>query len=267
MSVSMAKELHENDHAASRDAQSQMRVGVPYRSVEEEVKGYREKYEKYLQAIQLAGGKPVEISLRFSTAELNAKLETLDAVVLTGSPADVNPELYGAKRHPKCAAADPDRERADFALLEHAFRAHIPVLAICYGIQSLNVFLGGTLIQDIAAELGSAIQHEWRNREAGAPEPFHSARFEPGSRLAQLAGATQPEVNSSHHQGVRDLGRSLRAVARAPDGVVEAVEWTGDADWVTGLQWHPERMIEKDALARTLFRELVGVARGAHARA
>ncbi|MFY9527368.1 MAG: gamma-glutamyl-gamma-aminobutyrate hydrolase family protein [Candidatus Acidiferrales bacterium] len=263
----MTKEAHESDHAPGCDVEPQIRVGVPYRSVDEEVKGDREKYEKYLQAIELAGGKPVEISLRLSPAQLSAKLTTLDAVVLTGSRADVNPELYGARRHSKSAAADPDRERTDFALLEHAFGTHTPVLAICYGIQSLNVFLGGTLIQDIDAELGSAIQHEWTNREAGAPEPFHSARFEPGSRLAQLAGATQPEVNSSHHQGLRDLGRSLRVVACAPDGVVEAVEWTGDADWITGVQWHPERMIGADSLARSLFRELLGVARGAHARA
>jgi putative glutamine amidotransferase len=263
----MTEETHEIENAATCDAEPQIRVGVPYRSVDEEVKGYRDKYEKYVQAIESAGGKPVEISLRLSPAELNAELRTLDAVVLTGSRADVDPKLYGSKRHPKSAPPDSAREHTDFALLDHAFRTHIPVLAICYGIQSLNVFLGGTLIQDISAELGSAIPHEWRNRESGAAEPFHSACLEPGSRLARLAGTTQLELNSSHHQAVRDLGRNLRVMARAPDGVVEAVEWTGEADWITGVQWHPERMIDTSPLARALFRDVISVARGAHARA
>ena len=161
------------------------------------------------------------------------------------------------------AEADSDRERTDFALLEHAFAEHKPVLAICYGVQSMNVFLGGTLIQDIPSALHTPIQHPWSNRDKGAPEPFHAAEIESGSRLRELAGADEVGINSSHHQSILDPGRNLRIVARAPDGVVEAVEWTGDSNWVTGVQWHPERMAESDPLSQRLFGTLMEVARKA----
>jgi putative glutamine amidotransferase len=235
------------------------RVGVPYRTRNEEVTGLSAKLENYLEAVRRAGAEPVPISLLLSPVELHQLAQTLDGVVLTGSPADVDPARYGAARQLECATPDPDRERTDFALLEHAFAEHKPVLAICFGIQSLNVFLGGTLIQDIPSEMHTKIEHEWE-RERGAPEPFHAAGMEPGSQLAQLAGSNEARVNSSHHQSVKELGRGLRIAARAPDGVIEAVEWTGDSNWVTGVQWHPERMAATDALAQTLFRSLVSAA-------
>ena len=225
----------------------------------------RKKYENYLRAIEQADGKPVEISLGLSSTELQALAETLDAIVLPGSPADVNPARYGAPRHSESADDDADLERTDLALLEQAFAEAKPVLAICYGIQVLNVFLGGSLIQDIPSELRTAIQHTWDGASKGAPEPVHAVRFAPDSRIAKTFGALDAEVNSSHHQSIREPGRNLRVVGRAPDGVVEAVEWTGDSNWVTGVQWHPERMAG-DALAQMLFRELIAAARGATVR-
>jgi putative glutamine amidotransferase len=239
------------------------RVGIPYRTRNEELKGERGKYDKYCQAVLRAGGEPVEVSLALPPDQFRKLAGSLDAVVLTGSPADVNPSLYRAVRNPESAEADPDRERTDFALLEHAFAEHKPVLAICYGVQSMNVFLGGTLIQDIPSELHTPIQHPWPNRDKGAPEPFHTAKIEAGSRLRVLAGADEIGINSSHHQSILDPGRSLRIAARAPDGVVEAVEWTGDSNWITGVQWHPERMAESDLLAQRLFGTLIEVARKA----
>jgi putative glutamine amidotransferase len=235
------------------------RVGVPYRTRKEELTGPGTKLGNYLDAVRQAGAEPVPVSVLLPPSELRQLAQTLDGVLLTGSPADVDPARFGAARHPECADPDPDRERTDYALLEHAFAEHKPVLAICFGIQSLNVFLGGTLIQDIPSEVGAQIEHEWE-REKGAPETFHAARVEPGSHLAQLAGSTEARVNSSHHQSVKEPGRGLRIVAHAPDGVIEAVEWTGDSNWVTGVQWHPERMAATDALAQTLFRSLVSAA-------
>src|SRR5277367_4680150 len=235
------------------------RVGVPYRTRNEEVTGLSAKLEKYLEAVRQAGAEPVPVSMLLSLGELLHLAQTLDGVVLTGSPADVDPAHYGVVRRAECADPDPDRERTDYALLEHAFAEHKPVLAICFGIQSLNVFLGGTLVQDIPTEIGTGIEHEWE-REKGAPETFHAARIEPGSQLAQLAGSHEARVNSSHHQSVKEPGRGLRIAARAPDGVIEAVEWTGDSNWVTGVQWHPERMAATDALAQSLFRSLVSAA-------
>jgi putative glutamine amidotransferase len=237
-------------------------IGIPYRTRKEELSGERSKYNWYGEAVRLAGGEPVEISLALAPDQLRAQAETLDALVLPGSPADVDPARYHAALHPNGAQSDPDRERTDSLLLEHAFAESKPVLAICFGVQSLNVFLSGSLIQDIPSEVRTEIQHSWA-REQGAPEPFHLIKIEPGSRLAQMAGKNEARVNSSHHQSVLEPGRDLRVTARAPDGVIEAVEWTGDSNWVTGVQWHPERMIKDDLLAQALFRELVEVARKA----
>jgi putative glutamine amidotransferase len=235
------------------------RVGVPYRTLKEEVTGQKGKLENYLGAVRQAGAEPIEVSLQLSSDELKKLARTLDAVLLTGSPADVDPARFGAARESECADPDPNRERTDFALLEHCFAERKPVLAICFGIQSLNVFLKGTLIQDIPSDLRTTVTHDW-DREQGEPETFHLARIEAGSRLAAMAGANEARVNSSHHQSILEPGRDLRIVAKAPDGVVEAVEWTGDSNWVMGVQWHPERMAGTDQLAKELFRELVGAA-------
>ncbi|MGA8145750.1 MAG: gamma-glutamyl-gamma-aminobutyrate hydrolase family protein [Candidatus Acidiferrales bacterium] len=243
------------------DTTHKARVGIPYRTRKEELTRNRSKYDKYFQAVRMAGAEPVEVPLSLTAEQLKKLEQTLDGIVLPGSPADVDPQLYRATRHPAAADADPDRERTDFALLEHAFAEHKPVLAICYGNQSMNVFLGGTLVQDIPSELRTEIQHPWSSRDKGAPEPFHTAKIEPGSRLRELADADEVRVNSSHHQSVLEPGRNLRVVARARDGVVEAVEWTGDSNWVTGVQWHPERMVETDPLAQRLFSGLVAAAR------
>jgi putative glutamine amidotransferase len=238
------------------------RVGIPYRTRTEELRGDFANFEKYVAAVRLAGGEPVVISLGRSHEELKKLAGTLDALVLSGSPADVDPSLYRVPRNPKTAEPDPHRDRTDFALIEHALLEQKPILAICFGIQSLNVFLGGTLVQDIPSEVGTSVEHEWENEE-GAPETFHGIRIDPDSQLALLAGADRAEVNSSHHQSIFEPGRNLRIVARASDQVIEAVEWTGDSNWVMGVQWHPERMVEKDALAQSLFRTLVALARKA----
>jgi putative glutamine amidotransferase len=246
---------------------SRPRIGVPWRTAAEEVANSRLKIDKYLRAVESAGGEAVLLSLASGSETLKREAENLDAFLLTGSPADIDPGHYGAKRHPAAADADAARERTDFALLEHALAAGKPVLAICYGIQSLNVFLGGSLVQDIPTELGTKVCHSPEEDELAdgseAPDAMHSASVNPG-RVLTLTGAAQAEVNSWHHQSVLEPGRGLRITARAPDGVVEAVEWTDHSNWVVGVQWHPERM-PGDALARALFRELVAAARLARA--
>lgn len=239
---------------------SHPRVGVPYRTETEELAADRSRYEPYVTAVRAVGGEPIEISLHTFPPDLKRIANSLDAIVLPGSPADVDPSSYRAPRHKKCGSADPARERTDFALLEYALAASKPVLAICYGIQSLNVFLGGSLIQDIQSERSTSIRHDWEGRAQGTPEPFHSAQIEPQSRLHRIANGTTVQVNSSHHQSIAEPGRNLKVVARASDGIVEAMEWMGDI-WVTGVQWHPERMVEQDQLALELFRQLVATAR------
>jgi putative glutamine amidotransferase len=251
--------------STSGSAGSPPQIGVSYRTLDEQLTNKLDKYDMYNEAVRRAGGEPVEVPLNLSSPDLANLTATLDAFVLTGSPADVDPARYRSARHPKCAPADPRREETDLALLKNAFAEHKPVLAICYGIQILNVFCGGTLIQDIPSEWQTTIVHSW-DRAAGAPEPHHLIRIEPGSRLAELGSdATETEVNSSHHQAILEPGKGLRVIARAPDGIIEGVEWTGAEDWVTGVQWHPERMANH-ALSASLFRELVGIARSAQVR-
>ncbi|MCL4524087.1 MAG: gamma-glutamyl-gamma-aminobutyrate hydrolase family protein [Acidobacteria bacterium] len=261
-------------------------IGVPFRSLrEEDDPSARDKIEPYLRAVEAAGGHAAEISLRLPLEKLVAWAGAFDAILLTGSPADVDPAWYHAERRAACGESDPYREQTDFALLDCAFAAGKPVLAICYGVQSLNVYLGGSLVQDIASEKQNPLAHAWEGRTNGAPEPHHDVAIAPGSRLAQLAGATTARVNSSHHQALDRLGRGMRVVARAPDGVIEAVECvedvsahvgtdfslpradakgppsrTGAEPWVIGVQWHPERMTS-DALAQSLFHEFVAAAK------
>ncbi len=234
---------------------------MPFRSAKQEAAGKRP--EKYLRMVEKAGGQPVVISLGESPAKLKELARRLDALVLPGSSADVDPARYHTRRHPRCAEPDPRRERTDCALFDSAFSECKPVLAICYGLQSLNVYLGGTLVQDIPSELRARLRHDWSGSTRQS-EPFHALRIEPGSLLAEIAGTTETRVNSSHHQAVLRPGRGLRVVARAPDGVVEALELSDglappgedDRHWVVGVQWHPERMAG-DAFALALFSRLL----------
>jgi putative glutamine amidotransferase len=257
MASSMPDRYHDNDFRP--------RVGVPWRLAREEAANNRPKIEKYLRAVENAGGEPVPVSLLLSSEELKRQAAKLDAFLLTGSPADVTPAHFHATRHSATVDADFARERTDFALLEHALITGKPALAICYGVQSLNVFLGGSLIQDIPSEVGSTICHSPAEDEtpsgAEPPDPMHSVQFDAG-RLLEISGASRADVNSSHHQSVLEAGHGLRITARAPDGIVEALEWNGDSNWVVGVQWHPERM-PADPLAQALFRELLTAARQA----
>ncbi|MFZ0818962.1 MAG: gamma-glutamyl-gamma-aminobutyrate hydrolase family protein [Candidatus Acidiferrales bacterium] len=258
-----------------------LRVGIPYRTAKEEAAGENRKHEYYCQAVREAGGEAVPISLNLNDANLPALLNSLDAFVTTGSPADVDPARYGAARHPKCGEADPPRERTDWAIYEHAFAEQKPVLAICYGAQTLNVFFGGTLVQDIPSELPHALRHSKNaNGElmpAPSQDPVHALHIEAGSKLAEISGTLDNRVNTSHHQAIRTPGRGLRVTAKAPDGVIEAVEYAGigqafahstdgDSDqWIVGVQWHPERPVHEeagDAFSAAIFRALVRAAAG-----
>jgi putative glutamine amidotransferase len=198
----------------------------------------------------------VEISLFLPTGERSTLAETLDGIVLSGSPADIEPQRFGAARHDKTAARDKLREETDDFFLDHAFAARKPLLAICFGIQSLNTHLGGSLFQDIPSELGDEIDHSGR----GGEDAYHDVRIE-GGRLAPWTEQSSVRVNSSHHQSISKPGNGLQVTARAADGVIEAVEWTGRTEWVMGVQWHPERM-QGDPLADRIFRELVSEAQG-----
>ena len=238
------------------------RIGIPWRRSQEEAQGDLPKMRSYMGAVQTAGGEPVLLSLAQPDA-LKEQLPSLDGFVLPGSPADVDPAEYGATNRGNSAPADPQRERTDRAILDHAFAEKKPVLAICYGCQLLNVYLGGTLIQDLRTETGTKIAHRKEDLPAPAEDdPRHETSFVVGSRLHALANNSHAVVNSSHHQSILKPGRNLRVTGQAEDGIVESVDWTGDANWVVGVQWHPERM-PGDALAGKLFEDFIAAARAA----
>lgn len=238
------------------------RVGIPWRTSEEEAKVNRPKIANYEDAVRKAGGEPVLIPL-VDRANQSRLIAGMDAFVLPGSPADVDPAEYGDVNRGRSEPPDQAREAADRAILKHAFAEKKPVLAICYGCQLLNVYLDGTLTQDLRSELGTTTPHRKKDLTPPAEQdPIHGAELEAGSRLAEVAGASQAEINSSHHQAIAKPGRNLRVTAKAPDGVIEGVEWTGDSTWVMGVQWHPERMFG-DAFSERLFAAFVAAARGA----
>jgi len=238
------------------------RIGIPWRTTQEESEGNLPKIRSYMEAVREAGGEPILLSLAHPEA-LESQLVGLDGFVLPGSPADVEPDEYGAVNHGKSAPADLPRELTDRAILSHALGSRKPVLAICYGCQLLNVYFGGTLIQDLRSETGTSIAHRKKDVVPEAPrDPEHEVRFSTDSQLARLAGSSHAVVNSSHHQSIERPGRKLRVTGLAEDGIVESVEWTGEANWVVGVQWHPERM-PGDPLARKLFEEFVAAAQAA----
>jgi putative glutamine amidotransferase len=223
---------------------------------------------QYEAAVRGAGGEPVRIALGRTPAQVMRQIERCDAVLLPGSRADIDPRKYGAKRHRKTAASDPKRDATDKLLLQDAYARRKPVLGVCYGLQSLNVFCSGSLVQDIESEnADSKINHS-----AGrAVVKAHTVKIEPESKLAEIVGASKTiAVNSSHHQSADAVGDGLRVVARcAEDGIVEALEGTAPGHFVLAVQWHPERSVndgpEVAEAAHAIFRAFVEAARAKHA--
>ena len=219
----------------------------------------------YFHSLASSGAVGVPIPLDASPATIAKLVGSCSGVLLPGSPADLNPQKYGEAPIPECAAADPAREAVDELLLQDAFNLHKPLFGICYGIQALNVWRGGTLIQHLP--LITAVDHDPGSGVLSA----HSVRLTPGSKLAEIVGVdddlvsiTEPAatvVNSSHHQAVGMPGDGLRITARcSEDGVVEALEGDSDDHFVLGVQWHPERSFDASAASRHLFRSFVEAA-------
>jgi len=212
-------------------------------------------FPAYLKAIEAAGGEPLTISLDSTPEEVARQVSGCAAVLLPGSKADVDPQKYGAEKHPATAPADPPRDAADELLLQDAYSQRKPILGICYGLQALNVWRSGTLVQHIE----SRVQHTGNSADVA-----HQAVIAPGSLLGSLADKDSQHipVNSSHHQAAEKLGDGLRVAARCPDDqVIEAIEGIDPQHPVLAVQWHPERSAGRDATSRKLFEWLVQAAR------
>jgi len=237
------------------------RIAIPVPHSDREYAG--RALPQYEEAVRGAGGEPVRIELDQTPAQVMKQIERCDAVLLPGSRADVDPQKYSADRHEKTASADAKRHVVDGLLLQDAYNLHKPVLGICYGLQSLNVYRSGSLVQHIESTVV--------NHSAGAKKPqAHTVKIEPESRLAEIVGATKPvAVNSSHHQSADAVGEGLRVVARcAEDGIIEALEGTAPEHFVLAVQWHPERSVndgpELAESAHAIFRAFIEAARAKH---
>ena len=223
---------------------------------------------QYERAVAIAGGEPIRVELNQSATEMRSLMRSCAGVLLPGSNADVDPAKFGQVRSAHTATPDALREKADFLLLEEAYNAKKTVLCICYGLQSLNVFRGGSLIQHIPdflrKETRGKVNHEAGKKIAVA----HSVEIAPSSMLANVAGNDSGSdrilvpVNSSHHQSADAIGEGLRVVAHCPDDeIVEALEGTSNDHFVLAVQWHPERSVDDDEPSRRIFRALIEAAR------
>ena len=215
----------------------------------------------YLRAIEAAGGEPVLIPLQSSPEEIARLITSCAGILLPGSKADVDPQKFNAALHAKTGPADPPRDAADELLLQDAYNLRKPVFGICYGLQSLNVWRTGSLVQHIESKV---------NHSADAKvEVAHQVTVAQDSLLAKEIlheeSAAAVPVNSSHHQSADVVGDGLRAVAHcAEDGVIEALEGTVSGHYVLAVQWHPERTFESDQVSSNLFQKFVDSAREWH---
>ena len=214
----------------------------------------------YARAVERAGGLPVVLPPLEGDA-VAPLVSQLSGVCLSGGP-DLDPASYDADRDPNLGPIEPALDAFELAVAREADRLGIPILGICRGCQTLNVARGGTLHQHLPDVTDGTVDHR---QTASGRMPTHRVRIESGSRLAEIVGAEELEVNSFHHQAVDRLGRGLRAVAWSPDGVVEAIEEPG-VGLLLGVQWHAETLVEGPAHAR-LFEALVTASRPAERRA
>lgn len=212
----------------------------------------------YSEAVESAGGIPVHISLIPNRDYIATVMDTVDGILLPGSDSDVDPQRYGEDPHPKLGSVHPIKDDTDAMVLDEIEIRGTPLLAICYGMQILNVARGGTLIQDIETQIPTAIKHQ-----QGKPRDHrsHRVRLLEGSLLSDLAQLHGVMVNSHHHQAIDKVANGLIATAWTSDGLIEALEDPNDGRFVLAVQWHPEIGWQQDEFSQALFRRFVAEAR------
>jgi putative glutamine amidotransferase len=209
----------------------------------------------YSEALEGLGAIPFHISLIPKREYVRQILENLDGILLPGSDTDVDPLRFGAEPHPKLKRIVREKEETDLLVLEEAEKRKLPVLGICFGMQILNVFRGGTLIQDIEAEVENCVKHE-----QGIPlaRNSHTIEIEKESILSNLTESEKTAVNSHHHQAIGKIGKNLKITARAKDGIIECIEDTQKDIFIMGVQWHPELSWKTNVLSKSIFEKFIG---------
>ncbi len=232
------------------------RIGITMRLELETDRFYLSRH--YSEAVEAAGGAPIHISLIPRRDYISAVMAELDGILLPGSDSDIDPFRYGAEPHPRLASVHPVKDETDLLVLEEVEKRGLPLFAICFGMQALNVSRGGTLIQDIASQVPTAINHQ-----QGPPRdrPSHAVNRGKASLLSSLRQDERVFVNSHHHQAVDKVGRELVATAWSSDGLIEAVEDCRPQRFVVGVQWHPELGWQEDSLSQALFARFIAATR------
>ena len=215
----------------------------------------------YVEELRKVGGVPWVIPLiPHDEGTLGEIFSRLDGVFITGG-VDVDPTRYGESKSPLCGTIDPDRDAVELMLLKHAMERNLPVLAVCRGIQILNVMGGGTLYQDVSAMVPAALKHDYFPTPEQPSRKYlaHDITVKSGSKLGRILGDGVVPVNSMHHQAIKDLAPGLAPTAFAPDGIIEGVEGTGD-QYVIAVQWHPEELTDTQPGMKRLFTTFIDAA-------
>jgi putative glutamine amidotransferase len=228
------------------------RIGITMRLESETDRFYLGR--DYSEAIEGLGAIPIHISLIPNKDYIADIVSDLDGILLPGSDTDVDPLRYGEEPHPKLGRVIFEKEQTDLLVIEEAEKRNLPIFGICFGMQILNVYRGGTLIQDIESQVENCIKHQ-----QGKPlaRNSHSIEVFENSILSRLITSKVVQVNSHHHQVVREIGKNLKPTARAKDGVIECIEDIRDNKFIIGVQWHPELSWKTDELSRKLFETFI----------
>jgi putative glutamine amidotransferase len=234
-------------------------IAIPARSVVDSGSGFRYSGipTTYTNAVERAGGAPVLIPLYLGEETLRAIFSRIDGLLLAGG-VDVHPREFGEAMESFCGEVDTARDALELKVTRWALDQGHPIFGICRGIQMLNVAAGGSLYQDIPSQIETEVYHNYRT---GDPYNLraHAVEIDPASRVARVFGSTRIEVNSLHHQALKEIAPGLKVTGRAPDGVVEAVEADSDR-FIVGVQFHPELLDDDTSMAR-LFEDFVDGAR------
>ena len=212
----------------------------------------------YSEAVLQAGGMPLIVPVTTDKTHIDAILERMAGVIITGGAFDIPPDMYGETARAGMGPTKPLRSQFELALIRGALHRKLPILGICGGMQLINVAWGGTLVQDIATELPNARSHQQTHDRT---QPQHPVEVRESTMLADAVGRGQLMVNSTHHQAIAKVGTGLTVSATASDGVIEAIETKADGQFVMGVQWHPEMLIETLPVQLSIYKMLVTRAR------
>jgi len=214
--------------------------------------------ERYARAILEAGGIPLILPVFPSPTAIRELLDRLDGVLLSGGNFDIHPRFYGEEPAQALGEIKEARTQFELGLLSSALERDLPLLGVCGGAQAINVALGGSLYQDIASQIPEAGEHQ---RGALKEKGGHQIKIHDGTKLKQIVGRDTLEVNTTHHQAVKKLGKGLIVNATAEDGIIEGIE-SKEHSFVLGVQWHPEALAGRDPSQRKIFAALISACKG-----